>query len=162
MVAAPAAMVAMAAMSAAASTYSAVSSSNAAKSQAKIQRSQDELALSEQERDSQNELAKTLAARNNMFAATGTDPTGGSALSVMNADKTAADRTLNSIEARRSLVGAAYQQAVSGARNQMIGGITGSLLKLGMSTYTASRMPYSPNDAYALGGYEADSRRPWG
>lgn len=131
------ALVALAAASAATGAYSAVTTAQNARGQAKLQRSQDEMALAENERDSQLELARTLAARNNLFAATGTDPTGGSAMSVLIADKTAADRTLTSIQGRRGLVQSAYSSAMSNARQGLAGGLTGSLLKLGMAGYYA-------------------------
>lgn len=131
------ALVGLGVASAGTSAFSAFSQASQARNQARLQRSQDELALAENERDSQLELAKTLAARNNLFAATGTDPTGGSALSVMMADKAAADRTLTSIQGRRGLVQGAYGSAMSNARSNLAGGLTGSLLKLGMTGYYA-------------------------
>ncbi len=130
-------LVGLAAASAATGAASAYSQYQTAQGQAKLQRSQDTLSLSENERDTQLELARTLAARNNLFAATGTDPTGGSAMASIMADKAAADRTLTGIEGRRGLVQSAYQTAMSGARRSLAGGITGSLLKLGTAGYAA-------------------------
>lgn len=131
------ALVGLSVASAATGAVSSFSQAAQARNQAKLQRSQDELALAENERDSQLELAKTLAARNNLFAATGTDPTGGSAMAVLMADKTAADRTLTSIQGRRGLVQSAYSSAMSNARSNLAGGLTGSLLNLGMAGYYA-------------------------
>lgn len=157
------ALVGLAVASAGTSAYSAVNQAATARGQARMQRSQDEMALAESERDSQLELAKTLAARNNLFAATGTDPTGGSAMSTLMADKTAADRTLTSIQGRRGLVQSAYSSSISNTRQGLAGGLTGSLLKLGMAgAYAYGTPKYSPDDAAKLGGYSPDSRRPWG
>lgn len=104
--------------------------SSTARQQAKLKRSQDELALARAQEESQTKLAKTLAARNALYAATGTQISG-SALQTMEAASAATDKDTRYLEAQRALSGSAYDLQSASARSSMMGGISGSLLQLG-------------------------------
>lgn len=134
------AALALAAASAATGVASASTQSSTARQQAKLKRSQDELALARAQEESQSKLAKTLAARNALYAATGTQISG-SALQTMEAASAATGKDMRYLEAQRALSGSAYGLQNAAARSSLTGGIAGSLLQLG----SAGAMYASPS-----------------
>jgi len=85
------------------STASALGQQQAVQQQAALQKSRDALQLAEQERSREEELEKTLSRQNAWFAASGTDATSGSALSVANAAVSDAQNDLSLIASGAAL-----------------------------------------------------------
>lgn len=88
--------------SAAISGVNTVAQASAQQSQQKLQNAQQSLEMAVKERDTQRELQKSLAQRNNNYAARGINASNGSALLTALSDKKAAGRMQSLYSAERS------------------------------------------------------------
>jgi len=101
---------------------------SALRQQQNLQKSRDALQLAEQEKQREKELAQTLARQNAWFAASGTDASSGSALSVTNAAMADAQDDLSLIATGGAL--ADQTRALNGAVGNA--SLTRSLLSSGL------------------------------
>ncbi|MEM7046027.1 MAG: hypothetical protein AAF442_00025 [Pseudomonadota bacterium] len=96
-----------------------------------VQRSQSSLANAEQERDQQMRLRASLATQNNLFAATGVNPSEGSALAAQQAAQHHANRQLSLLGQQDHLQSGLYRSRINQTRKKGAWAMPGALLNFG-------------------------------